>query len=66
MKYVAEAVARSTRGRLDKRAIVKLVRGKMRKLLSIWLRKTNLPIPQDVHDSVAPVSAPVGQTTPRY
>ncbi|KAN0101619.1 Protein of unknown function (DUF3435) domain containing protein [Hyaloscypha variabilis] len=54
MKHVAEAVARSTRGRLGKRATVKSVRGKMRKLLSIWLRKTNLPIPQDVHDSVAP------------
>jgi len=66
MKHVPEAVARSTRGKLGKRAIVKTVRGKMRKLMSIWLRKTNLPIPQDVHDSVAPVSAPAGQTTPRY
>jgi hypothetical protein len=66
MKHVTEAVARSTGGKLGKRATVKTVRGKMRKLMSIWLRKTNLPIPQDVHDSVAPVSAPADQNTPRY
>ncbi|PMD21293.1 hypothetical protein NA56DRAFT_658879 [Hyaloscypha hepaticicola] len=65
MKYITEAVARSTRDRLDKRVIVKSVRGKMRKLLLIWLRKTNLPIPQDIHDLIAPVNAPIGQTTPR-
>ena len=45
IKHVTEAVARLTGGKLGKRAIVKTVRGKMRKLMSIWLRKTNLPIP---------------------
>jgi len=66
IKHVTEAVARLTGGKLSKRAIVKTVRGKMRKLMSIWLRKTNLPIPQDVYDSVAPISAPAGQTALKY
>ncbi|KAG9244993.1 hypothetical protein BJ878DRAFT_40562 [Calycina marina] len=57
MKHITEAVARSTPGRLDKklkRATVKTVRNKMRKLMSIWQRNTNLTIPPEVHDSVAP------------
>jgi hypothetical protein len=69
MKHVTEAVARSTRGRLDKktkRGTVKSVRNKMRKLMSIWQRETNLTIPTEVHDSVAPVSAPAGQLVPKY
>ena len=69
MKHITEAVARSTPGRLDKelkRATVKTVRNKMRKLMSIWQRKTNLTIPPEVHDSVAPVSAPAGKPTPKY
>lgn len=69
MKHITEAVGRSTPGRLDKelnRATVKTVRNKMRKLMSIWQRKTNLTIPPEVHDSVAPVSAPAGKSTPNY
>ncbi|KAG9245438.1 hypothetical protein BJ878DRAFT_541278 [Calycina marina] len=57
MKHITEAVGRSTPGRLDKelkRATVKTVRNKMRKLMSIWQRNTNLTIPPEVHDSVAP------------
>ena len=61
MKHIAEAVGRSTPGRLDKekgKATVKTVRNKMRKFMSQWERKTNLAIPPEVHDSVAPVSTP--------
>ncbi|KAG9248783.1 hypothetical protein BJ878DRAFT_287185 [Calycina marina] len=56
-KHITEAVARSTPYRLDKemkRATVKMVRSKMRKPTSIWQRNTNLTIPPEVHDSVAP------------
>jgi hypothetical protein len=69
MKHITEAVARLTPGRLDKetgRATIKTVRNKMRKLMSIWQRKTNLTIPPEVHDSVAPVSVPAGQPTLKY
>lgn len=69
MKYVTEAVVRSTIGRLDKetkRGTVKSVQNKMRKLMSIWQRKTNLTIPLEVHDSVAPVSKPVGRPVLKY
>jgi hypothetical protein len=69
MKHITEAVGRSTPGRLDKatgRATVRTVRNKMRKLMSIWQRKTNSTIPPEVHDSVAPVSVPAGHPTPKY
>jgi hypothetical protein len=69
MKHITEAVGRSTPGRLDKetgRATVKTVRNKMRKLMSIWQRNTNLTIPPEVHDSVAPVSVPAGQPMLKY
>jgi hypothetical protein len=67
MKHFAEAVGRSTPGRLDKtkRATVKSVRNKIRKFMSQWQRETNLTIPEEVHDSMAPVSAPAGLPTPR-
>jgi hypothetical protein len=68
MKHFAEAVGRSTRDRLDKatkRATVNSVRNKIRKFMSQWQRETNLTIPKEVHDSMAPVSAPVGLPTPR-
>lgn len=68
IKHTTGAVARSTTGRLNKetgRAIVKTVRNKMRKLMSIWQRKTNLTIPPEVHDSATPVSVPVGQPAPK-
>ncbi|KAH9203425.1 hypothetical protein DL95DRAFT_503944, partial [Leptodontidium sp. 2 PMI_412] len=57
MKHITEAVGRATPYTLDKelkRATVKTVRNKMIKLMSIWQRKTNLTIPPEVHDSVAP------------
>jgi len=69
MKHITEAVGRATPYRLDKelkRATVKTVRNKMRKLMSIWQRNTNLTIPPEVHDSVAPVSAPAGKPIPKY
>jgi hypothetical protein len=59
MKHFAEAVGRSTPGRLDKgtkRATVKSIRVKIRRFMSQWQRETNLTIPKDVHDSMAPVS----------
>jgi hypothetical protein len=67
MKHITEAIARSTPYRLDKemkRATVKTVRNKMRKLTSIWQRNTNLAIPLEVHDSVAPISVPTGHPPP--
>lgn len=69
MRHTTEAVGLSTPGRLDKetgRATVKTVRNKMQKLMSIWQRNTNFAIPPEVHDSVAPVSAPAGKHTPKY
>lgn len=69
MKYIAEAIRRVTPYRLDKklkRATIKTVRNKMRKLMSIWQRKTNLTIPLEVHDSAALISVPVGQPTLEY
>jgi hypothetical protein len=63
MKHFAEAVGRSTPGRLDKktkRATVKSIRNKIRKFMSQWQRETNLTIPKDVHDSMAPVSVSTG------
>ena len=68
MKHFAEAVGRSTPGRLDKktkRPTVKSVRVKMRNFASQRQRETNLTIPKEVHDSVAPVSAPAGLPTPK-
>jgi hypothetical protein len=65
MKHFAEAVGRSTPGRLDKetkRATVKSIRNKIRKFMSIWQRETNLTIPPEVHDSMAPVSAQPAHT----
>jgi hypothetical protein len=56
MKHFAEAVGRSTPGRLTKRATVKSIRVKIRRFMSQWQRETNLTIPKDVHDSMAPVS----------
>jgi hypothetical protein len=61
MKHFAEAVGRSTPGRLDKatkRATVKSVRNKIRKFMSQWQRETNLTIPKAVHDSMTPSIAP--------
>jgi len=69
MKHFAEAVGRSTPGRLDKvmnRATVKTIRNKIRKFMSQWQRETNLTIPLEVHDSMAPVSALAGLPTPMY
>jgi hypothetical protein len=69
MKHFAEAVGRSTSGRLDKvtkRATVKSVRVKIRTFMSQWQRQTHLNIPKEVHDSMAPVSAPASLPTPRY
>jgi hypothetical protein len=37
IKYITKAIACLTGGKLGKRAIVKTVWGKMRKLMSIWL-----------------------------
>jgi hypothetical protein len=54
VKPFAEAVGRSTPGRLDtvtKIATAKSVRNKIRKFMSQWQRETNLAIPKDVHDS---------------
>lgn len=65
MKHITEAVRRVTSYKLDKelkRATVKTVRNKIRKLTSIWQRKTNLTIPPEVHDSVAPVSVHAAPT----
>lgn len=58
MKHIAEAIARSTPGRLDEggMATVKTVRVKVRTFMSEWQRKTNLSIPKAVHDSMVPVS----------
>ena len=59
MKHFAEAVGYSTPGRIDKKTkygTVKSVRNKIRKFMSQWQRETNLAIPKDVHDSMAPVS----------
>jgi chromosome condensin MukBEF MukE localization factor len=69
IKYITEAVGRSTPSRLDKetgRVTVKTVQNKMRKLMLIWQRKTNFTIPSAVHNSVAPVSVPAGQPTLKY
>ena len=60
MKHFAEAVGRSTVGKIDKenrKATVKSIRVKMRRFMSQWERETGLSIPRDVHDSVVPVSA---------
>jgi hypothetical protein len=49
MKHLAEAVGRSTPGRLDKttnRATAKSVRNKIRKFMSQWQRETNLTSPK--------------------
>jgi hypothetical protein len=69
MKHFAEAVGRSTLGRLDKateRVTVKSVRNKIRKFMSQWQRETNLTIPKEVYDSMAPVGAPAGLPTLKY
>jgi hypothetical protein len=69
MKHFVEAVGRSTPGKLDKatkRATIKSVRVKIRNFMSQWQRETNLTIPKEVHDSMAPVSAPAGLPTPKY
>jgi len=69
MKHFAEAAGRSTPGRLDKvskRATVKSVRNKIRKFMSKFQHLTNLTIPKEVYDSMAPVSAPTGLPTPQY
>jgi hypothetical protein len=66
MKHFAEAVGRSTPYKLDKefkQPTVKTVQNKMQRFISVWERKTGLKIPPAVHDSVAPVSMPVGQPT---
>lgn len=34
--------------------------------MSQWQRVTNLTIPKEVHDSMAPVGAPAGLPTPKY
>lgn len=65
MKHIAEAIGLATPGKLDKEngmATVKTVRNKVRKFMSQWVRKTNLAIPPEVHDSMAPVSTPAGPT----
>ena len=67
MKHIAEAIGRSTPGRLDKEtgmATVKTIRSKMRIFMSQWVRKTHLSIPPEVHDSAAPVSVPSGLSIP--
>jgi hypothetical protein len=69
MKHFAEAVGRSTPGRLDKatkRVTVKSVRNKIRKFMSQWQRETNLTVPKEVHDLMTPASAPAGLPTPKY
>jgi hypothetical protein len=58
-KHVAEAVGLATPGQLDKEggmATVQTVRVKMRRLFSQWERKTDRKMPQEIHDSMAPVS----------
>ena len=60
-KHVAKAIGRSTPGKLDKvnrMPTVNTVRIKKRKLMSIYTRKTGRIIPQEVYDSMAPVSTP--------
>jgi hypothetical protein len=69
MKHFTEAVGRSTPGGLDratKRATVISIQNKIRKFMSQWQRETNLTIPKEVHNSMAPVSAPAGLPTPKY
>jgi hypothetical protein len=60
-KHVTKAIGLSTPGKLDKvnrMPTVNTVRIKMRKLMSIYTRKTGRIIPQDVYDSMAPASTP--------
>ena len=67
-KHVAKAIGLSTPGKLDKvngMPTVNTVRIKMRKLMSMYTRKTGRIIPQGVHDSMAPVSTPAGLPTPK-
>lgn len=67
-KHVTRAIGLSTPGKLDKekgRAIVNTVRSKIRKLRSIYTRKTGRSIPLDVYNSMAPVSTPAGLPTPK-
>ncbi|OAF60703.1 hypothetical protein VC83_03638 [Pseudogymnoascus destructans] len=56
MKHIAEAIVRSTPGRLDEggMATVKTVRVKVWTFMSEWQQKTNLSIPKAVHDSMVP------------
>ena len=58
MKHFAEVVARTTKGRLDKklnRPTVKSIRVKVRCFMAAWERETKFVIPKHVHDSMAPV-----------
>jgi len=62
-KHVAKAIELLTPGKLDKvnrMLTVNTVRIKMRKLISIYTRKTGRIIPQDVHNLMAPISTPTG------
>jgi hypothetical protein len=59
LKHFAEAVGRATVGKLDKeqnKATVRSIRNKMRRFMSQWQRETGQIIPQQVRDSMAPVS----------
>jgi hypothetical protein len=61
LKHFAEAVGRAIIGGLDKeqnKPTVRTIRNKMRKFMSQWQRETGPTIPQDIHDSMAPVSTP--------
>ena len=67
-KHVAIAIGLSTPGKLDKDngiASAKIVWNKMRKLMSIYTRKTNRTIPPAVYDSIAPVSIPTSPPIPK-
>jgi hypothetical protein len=69
MKHFIEVIGRSTPGKLNKLtklATVKSIRNKIRKFMSQWQRETNLTIPEEVNDSITPVSAPAGLPTPKY
>jgi hypothetical protein len=68
-KHVAEAIGLATPGKLDKEegmATVKTVRNKMRKLMSMYERKTGRTIPPEIHDSMAPVSTPASLPSPKW
>lgn len=57
MKHFAQAIARSTIGKLDEqKATVQSVRVKVRSFTSQWQRETHQSIPEHVRKAMAPVS----------